>query len=177
MKNTNNLTTQNIPTLIKQLAIPASTGMFFNTMYNVVDTFYVGMISTVAITALSYSFMVFFMILSISFGLSSAITGTSVTRAGGGGGAQSGFAGAGGTGGGGTGGTPPTAGAVNTGGGGGGRRTAGIGGAGGSGIVILRYPKEYTITVGDGLTSSTSTDGLNKVTSFTAGTDTITFAA
>jgi len=43
-------------------------------MYNVVDTFYVGMISTVAITALSYSFMVFFMILSISFGLSSAIT-------------------------------------------------------------------------------------------------------
>mgnify|MGYP000099942884 CR=1 FL=1 len=110
-------------------------------------------------------------------GLSSAITGTSVTRAGGGGGAQSGFAGAGGTGGGGTGGTPPTAGAVNTGGGGGGRRTAGIGGAGGSGIVILRYPKEYTITVGDGLTSSTSTDGLNKVTSFTAGTDTITFAA
>ena len=43
-------------------------------MYNVVDTFYVGMISTVAITALSYSFIVFFMILSISFGLSSAIT-------------------------------------------------------------------------------------------------------
>ncbi|MGB5868487.1 MAG: MATE family efflux transporter, partial [Arcobacteraceae bacterium] len=57
-----------------QIAIPSSIGMFFNTMYNVVDTFYVGMISTVAITALSYSFMVFFMILSISFGLSSAIT-------------------------------------------------------------------------------------------------------
>ena len=70
----NELLTKDINTLIKQIAIPSSIGMFFNTMYNVVDTFYVGMISTVAITALSYSFMVFFMILSISMGLSSAIT-------------------------------------------------------------------------------------------------------
>jgi len=70
----NELLTKDINTLIKQIAIPSSIGMFFNTMYNVVDTFYVGMISTVAITALSYSFVVFFMILSISFGLSSAIT-------------------------------------------------------------------------------------------------------
>jgi len=70
----NELLTKDIRTLIKQIAIPSSIGMFFNTMYNVVDTFYVGMISTIAITALSYSFMVFFMILSISFGLSSAIT-------------------------------------------------------------------------------------------------------
>jgi len=70
----NELLTKDITTLIKQIAIPSSIGMFFNTMYNVVDTFYVGMISTVAITALSYSFIVFFMILSISFGLSSAIT-------------------------------------------------------------------------------------------------------
>lgn len=70
----NELLTKDISSLIKQIAIPSSIGMFFNTMYNVVDTFYVGMISTIAITALSYSFMVFFMILSISFGLSSAIT-------------------------------------------------------------------------------------------------------
>jgi putative MATE family efflux protein len=72
--NKNELLTKDITQLIKQIAIPSSIGMFFNTMYNVVDTFYVGMISTVAITALSYSFMVFFMILSISFGLSTAIT-------------------------------------------------------------------------------------------------------
>jgi len=70
----NELLTKDINTLIKQIAIPSGIGMFFNTMYNVVDTFYVGMISTIAITSLSYSFMVFFMILSISFGLSSAIT-------------------------------------------------------------------------------------------------------
>jgi len=74
MKKTNELITKDIKQLIFQIAIPSSIGMFFNTMYNVVDTFYVGQISTEAISALTYSFMIFFMLLSISFGLSSAIT-------------------------------------------------------------------------------------------------------
>ena len=43
---------------------------------------------------------------------------------------------------------------------------------GGSGIVIVRYPNTYDITVGAGLTSSTVTDGDFKATSFTAGTGT-----
>ena len=73
-KNTQHLTTQNIPSLIKQLAIPASVGMFFNTMYNVVDTFYAGLISTQAIAALSLSFMIFFLIIGFGYGFSSAIT-------------------------------------------------------------------------------------------------------
>lgn len=74
MKQTNELITKDIKKLIFQIAIPSSIGMFFNTMYNVVDTFYIGQISTQAISALTYSFMIFFMLLSISFGLSSAIT-------------------------------------------------------------------------------------------------------
>jgi len=74
MKKTNELITKDIRQLIFQIAIPSSIGMFFNTMYNVVDTYYVGQISTEAISALTYSFIVFFMLLSISFGLSSAIT-------------------------------------------------------------------------------------------------------
>ena len=74
MKKTNELITKDIKKLIFQVAIPSSIGMFFNTMYNVVDTFYVGQISTEAISALSYSFMVFFMLVSISYGFSSAIT-------------------------------------------------------------------------------------------------------
>jgi len=74
MKKENELLTKDIKKLIIQIAIPSSIGMFFNTMYNVVDTFYVGQISTAAISALSYSFMVYFLLLSISFGLSSAIT-------------------------------------------------------------------------------------------------------
>ncbi len=74
VRNSKHLTTNDIPTLIKQIAIPASTGMFFNTMYNVVDTFYAGQISTQAISALSLSFMIFFMIIGLGYGFSSAIT-------------------------------------------------------------------------------------------------------
>ena len=48
--------------------------------------------------------------------------------------------------------------------------------SGGSGVVILRYPSTFTITVGGSLTSSTVTDGTDKVTTFTAGSDTITFS-
>lgn len=74
MRKNQKLITDDIPHLIKQLAIPASTGMFFNTMYNVVDTFYAGLISTQAIAALSLSFMIFFLIIGIGYGFSSAIT-------------------------------------------------------------------------------------------------------
>lgn len=61
VRKSKHLITDDIPKLIKQIAIPASTGMFFNTMYNVVDTFYAGLISTEAISALSLSFMIFFL--------------------------------------------------------------------------------------------------------------------
>ena len=112
-------------------------------------------------------------------GLASLITGTSVTRAGGGGGTGSGITdGLGGLGGGGNGGyNSATSGTTNTGSGGGGSdRNPGNPGSGGSGVVILRYPKAYTITAGGSLTSSTITDGTDKVTTFTAGSDTITFS-
>jgi hypothetical protein len=75
-------------------------------------------------------------------GVAVAITGSSVTYAGGGG-AGGNTAGTGGAGGGGngtaTGGVAGSAGTANTGGGGGGCRDNGTGGAGGSGIVIVRY--------------------------------------
>ena len=69
MEADNGLTTKPIPGLIAQIAIPASIGMFFNTMYNVVDTYFSGLISTEAIAALSLSFPVFFVILAIGFGI------------------------------------------------------------------------------------------------------------
>jgi len=62
-----------IPKLLRDIAIPASTGMFFNTMYNVVDTFYAGLISTEALAALSLSFTFFFIIIGMGYGFSSAI--------------------------------------------------------------------------------------------------------
>ncbi|THB69278.1 MAG: MATE family efflux transporter [Desulfovibrio sp.] len=70
MAETNDLTTGPIPGLIRKVAVPASVGFFFYTMYNVVDTFFAGEISTTAIAALSLAFPVFFIILSVGSGLS-----------------------------------------------------------------------------------------------------------
>ena len=120
-------------------------------------------------------------------GLSSSITGTAVSRAGGGGGGTyQETLGTGGTGGGGNGSswqapTVATSGTANTGGGGGGGNDngggRGPGGSGGSGVVILRYASNFTITIGAGLTGSTSTVGPNKVTIITAGTGNVSWAA
>jgi hypothetical protein len=121
-------------------------------------------------------------------GLASSITGSSVSRAGGGGGGASTDAtvgyggGAGGTGGGGSGGNNQTSygsvGTVNTGSGGGGSggNTA-YGGSGGSGIVIIRYvTADATISIGAGLTSTTTTSGADTIVKFTAGTGTVSFS-
>jgi len=70
----NNLTTRPISKLIRQLAIPASVGFFFNTMYNVVDTFYGGLISTEALAALSLSFPIFFCIIALGSGIGTGAT-------------------------------------------------------------------------------------------------------
>jgi hypothetical protein len=43
-------------------------------------------------------------------------------------------------------------------------------------VVILRYPSNFTITIGAGLTGSTSTVGANKVTEITAGTGNVSWA-
>jgi hypothetical protein len=52
------------------------------------------------------------------------------------------------------------------------------GGNGGSGVVILRYPSFYTITIGDGLTADAAiTIGSNKISVITAGTGNVSFAA
>jgi hypothetical protein len=43
-------------------------------------------------------------------------------------------------------------------------------------VVIISYPSAYTIGGGSGLTFTTATVGANKVTTFTAGTGTISFS-
>ena len=70
----NNLTTDPIPVLIRRLAIPSSVGMFFNTMYNVVDTYYAGHFSTEALAALSLTFPIFFLLLAVGLGFSTGAT-------------------------------------------------------------------------------------------------------
>ncbi len=70
----NNLTVDAIPVLIRRLAIPSSVGMFFNTMYNVVDTYYAGRMSTDALAALSLTFPIFFILLAMGMGFSTGAT-------------------------------------------------------------------------------------------------------
>ena len=113
-------------------------------------------------------------------------SGTMTNSGGGGGGsdATAGTAGAGGSGGGGNGfGSSTTlaqSGTTNLGGGGGGGGAPDayeLGGSGGSGVVILSYPNAYTISnPGGGLTLSTTTSGIYKITSVTAGTGNVSWA-
>lgn len=70
----NDLTQGDIPKQIIAIAQPASVGFFFNTMFNVVDTYYGGQISSEALAALSLSFPVFMLILAISYGIGTATT-------------------------------------------------------------------------------------------------------
>jgi MATE family, multidrug efflux pump len=56
------------------LAIPAGTGFFFNTMFNVVDTWYGGRISSEALAAMTLSFPLFFIIIAVASGISAGAT-------------------------------------------------------------------------------------------------------
>lgn len=74
MNHGHELLHQPIPGLIRKLAVPTSVGYFFNTMFNVVDTFYGGRVSTEALAALSLSFPIFFLIIAIGAGISTGAT-------------------------------------------------------------------------------------------------------
>jgi putative MATE family efflux protein len=63
------LTKDPINLLIRQIATPASIGMFFSTMYYVVDNFYAGMLSSTALAGISLAAPVFFMGQAISIGI------------------------------------------------------------------------------------------------------------
>jgi len=67
-------TTTHIPILIRKLAVPASVGFIFNTLFNVVDTYYGGKMSTSALAAMSLTFPVFFIILSMGIGMGTGTT-------------------------------------------------------------------------------------------------------
>ena len=67
---------EKIPILVRKLALPAMVGMLFQTLYNIVDTFYAGMISPEALAALSKSFPIYFVIVASSIGVT--VAGTSL---------------------------------------------------------------------------------------------------
>lgn len=60
---------------LRRLAVPASTGFFFNVLFNVTDTYCAGLLSTDAQAALAFSFPLFFISLSVAIGLTQGTTG------------------------------------------------------------------------------------------------------
>ena len=70
------LTKDSIPILVRKLAIPASVGTLFQTLYNIVDTYFAGKISPEALSALSKSFPIYFIIVATTIGVT--IAGTSL---------------------------------------------------------------------------------------------------
>ena len=76
MQSTLSLTKDPIPSLIKKIAIPASVGTFFQTMFNIVDTFFAGKISPEALSALAKSFPIYFIIIAACVGVT--VGGTSL---------------------------------------------------------------------------------------------------
>ncbi|TFG60574.1 MAG: MATE family efflux transporter, partial [Spirochaetales bacterium] len=74
MGKTPDLLNDPIPLLIRKIGFPAGLGIFFNTMYNVVDTWFGGRISTTALAAMSLSFPVFFILISFGSGFATGVT-------------------------------------------------------------------------------------------------------
>ena len=58
----------------KALAVPAALGMLFSTLYNVVDVYFAGQISTQAQAGLAIGFQAFFVMMSVGFGLGAAMS-------------------------------------------------------------------------------------------------------
>ena len=71
-----NLLKDEISFLVRRLAVPASIGTLFQTLYTIVDTFYAGKISPEALSALSKSFPIYFIIIATSIGVT--VAGTSL---------------------------------------------------------------------------------------------------
>lgn len=69
MNSALNPTVDPIPQLIRKIAVPAGIGMLFHTLFNVVDTWYAGLISTEALAALAVSFPVFFIVIALVVGI------------------------------------------------------------------------------------------------------------
>tara|TARA_B100001123_G_scaffold436638_1_gene567278 strand:+ start:465 stop:1838 length:1374 start_codon:yes stop_codon:yes gene_type:complete len=69
LKQKLNLTSNPIGQLLRQIAIPSMTGSLFQTLFNLVDTFYAGKISSEALAALAKSFPLYFIIVSAGIGI------------------------------------------------------------------------------------------------------------
>lgn len=71
---TGDFTSGDIRKQLMTMAIPVSVGLFFNTMFNVVDTFYAGRLSTESLAGMSLSFSIFFILIAVVSGISTGLS-------------------------------------------------------------------------------------------------------
>lgn len=71
------LTTGSLREHIRFIAVPASVGFFFNTMFNVIDTYFAGEIGTAALAGLAISFPVYILLIALSSGIGNAVSALS----------------------------------------------------------------------------------------------------
>ncbi len=69
MKQNLNITSSPILKLLRHIAIPSMTGSVFQTLFNLIDTFYAGKISPDALAALAKAFPLYFIIISAGIGI------------------------------------------------------------------------------------------------------------
>lgn len=74
MSQSRDLTQGSIAGHFRAIAIPSAIGMVFTTLYNVVDVYFAGMLSTDAQAGLAISFQVFFVLIVLGFGLGTAMS-------------------------------------------------------------------------------------------------------
>ena len=73
MSTKDDLTTGQMGLHFRNLAIPAALGMLFATLYNIVDVYWAGRLSTQAQAGLAIGYQAFFILMAVGFGLGSAL--------------------------------------------------------------------------------------------------------
>lgn len=72
-KPNRDLTTGPISEHFRTLAVPAALGMLFNTLYNIVDIYFAGLLSTDAQAGLALGFQAFYILMAVGIGLGAAM--------------------------------------------------------------------------------------------------------
>ena len=72
-ENGADLTTGSVSNHLRRLAIPAATGMLFHTLYNIVDIYFAGKLSTESQAGMAIGYLTFFFLVSFGFGLNGAM--------------------------------------------------------------------------------------------------------
>ncbi len=83
--NQHDLTTRPIPEVIRQIAVPAALGMLYTTLFNIVDIFFAGQLSTEAQAGLALGYQTYAVLMAFGYGLAAgmgALVGNAIGQGG-----------------------------------------------------------------------------------------------